>query len=81
MNPKEMAEPTKLPRGAVYTRAMGTVGASMYTYTTDQMRDYAAAEVAAERERWYAKCAGKRHEGCNYVATCGTVCNKCGQMA
>ena len=40
-----------------------------------------AAAVAAERERWVALCAGKRHEGCHYVATCGAICNKCGSAA
>ena len=37
--------------------------------------------VLAERERWESNCAGKRHDGCHHVATCGTVCNKCGQLA
>ena len=37
--------------------------------------------VAAERERWVAACVGKRHDGCNYTATCGSVCNKCGAVA
>jgi hypothetical protein len=41
----------KMPIGAVYTMALGTVGAAMYTYTAEQMRDYAASEVAEERER------------------------------
>lgn len=36
---------------------------------------------AVEREQWQKQCAGKRHEGCNYVATCGSLCNKCGQWA
>lgn len=40
-----------LPRGAVYTPALGTVGAAMYTYTANQLREYAAQAVAAERER------------------------------
>jgi len=46
----------QLPLGAVYTRAIGTVGTSMYTYTTDQMHAHAAAAVAAERERCAAMC-------------------------
>jgi hypothetical protein len=41
----------KMPQGAVYTRALGTVGAAMYTYTADQMRAYAAQAVEAERNR------------------------------
>lgn len=41
----------------------------------------ASTVEAVERERWQKQCAGKRHEGCNYVATCGSVCNKCGQLA
>jgi len=45
-----------LPLGAVYTRAIGTVGTSMYTYTADQMHAYAAASVAAERERCAVLC-------------------------
>jgi hypothetical protein len=45
-----------MPRGAVYTRALGTVGAAMYTYTADQMRAYAAKKMAAERERCAALC-------------------------
>lgn len=40
-----------LPQGAVYTPALGTVGAAIYTFTADQMRAYAAAAVARERER------------------------------
>jgi len=48
---------TDMPRGAVYTRALGTVGAAMYTYTADQMRDYARANIAAERERCAAIAA------------------------
>ena len=39
----------------------------------------ASSAEAVECERWQKQCAGKRHEGCNYVATCGSVCNKCGQ--
>jgi hypothetical protein len=39
------------------------------------------AAVAAERERILALCQGKTHEGCTYLARCGTVCNKCGQVA
>ena len=38
-------------------------------------------KVAAERERWRNTCAGKRHEGCLYLAVCGSVCNKCGKVA
>ena len=29
-----------LPQGAVYTPALGTVGAAIYTFTADQMRDF-----------------------------------------
>lgn len=36
----------ELPIGAVYTRCLGTVGASMYTYTADQMRAYARLALA-----------------------------------
>jgi hypothetical protein len=70
-----MTQPTDLPPlpvGAVYTRAIGSVGASMYTYTADQMREYARAAVLAERERllpllayaireadgWHDECRG-----------------------
>jgi len=45
------AEKVVMPTGAVYTRALGTVGAEMYTYTADQMRAYALANIAAERLR------------------------------
>ena len=38
-------------------------------------------EVAVERKRWEESCVGKRHDGCNYTATCGSVCNKCGAVA
>ena len=41
-----------LPQGAVYTPALGTVGAAIYTFTADQMRAYAAAAVARERYKW-----------------------------
>lgn len=44
-----------LPQGAVYTPALGTVGAAIYTFTADQMRAYAAAAVALERERCLAE--------------------------
>ncbi len=58
-----------LPVGAVYTRALGSVGAAMYTYTADQMRAYAAEQVAAERERWRglleARAAGCEREAEN----------------
>jgi hypothetical protein len=45
------AEKVAMPTGAVYTRALGTVGAAMYMYTADQMRAYALANIAAERLR------------------------------
>ncbi len=41
----------ELPLGAVYTRALGTVGAAMYTYTADQMRAYALAAIAGRAAR------------------------------
>jgi hypothetical protein len=41
----------------------------------------ASGAVLQERDRWLQRCAGKRHEGCSYLATCGTVCNKCGRVA
>ena len=49
-------------------------------HTQGQWEAWQAA-VAAERERWQRQCAGKRHDGCTYLATCGSVCNKCGQVA
>lgn len=27
------------------------------------------------------KCRGVTHPGCDYLAVCGSVCNKCGQVA
>ena len=27
------------------------------------------------------KCRGVKHSGCEYLAACGSVCNKCGQVA
>ena len=27
------------------------------------------------------RCRGVKHSGCNYLAACGSVCNKCGQVA
>lgn len=45
-----------LPVGAVYTRALGSVGAAMYTYTADQVRTIRAEAVAAERNRCAALC-------------------------
>ena len=27
------------------------------------------------------RCRGVTHPGCNYLAACGSVCNKCGQVA
>ena len=50
----------------------------------DQTNRYAMlikAVEEAERERWQQQCAGKRHAGCAYLATCGSVCNKCGRVA
>jgi hypothetical protein len=26
------------------------------------------------------QCPGVQHAGCNYLAACGSVCNKCGQI-
>jgi len=37
---------------------------------------YAAPPAAPEN-----CCPGIQHAGCNYLAACGTVCNKCGQVA
>jgi hypothetical protein len=45
-----------LPRAAVYSPALGTVGVSMYTYTAAQMEEYATAAVLAERERCAQWC-------------------------
>jgi hypothetical protein len=53
-----------MPIGAVYTRAMGTVGASMYTYTADQLRAYATAAVEAEREMCADIVRNAERNGC-----------------
>ncbi len=45
------------------------------------LRRWAAELQTAERERILARCQGKTHDGCRYLAHCGTVCNKCGQVA
>jgi hypothetical protein len=58
-----------LPQGAVYTPALGTVGAAMYTFTADQMRAYAAAAVARER----ARCS----DICDQNASCEGIAQKC----
>jgi hypothetical protein len=42
------------------------------------LESFAERLLAAERERWKSRCAGKSHYGCQYLATCGSVCNKCG---
>ena len=52
MDPKELAALMKMPLGAVYTRALGTVGAAMYTYTELQMAEYALAHKLFERDKW-----------------------------
>ena len=39
------------------------------------------AATAAEHERMLRRCQGKTHAGCAYLAHCGSVCNKCGQVA
>jgi len=46
-----------------------------------QPLSFGAALIAAERERILARCQGKTHEGCAYLAHCGSVCNKCGRVA
>ena len=58
-----------LPQGAVYTPALGTVGAAIYTFTADQMRAYAAAAVARER----ARCS----DICDQNASCEGIAQKC----
>lgn len=74
-----------LPEGREYIAGMNRhfakVCGTVTAYSAEDMRAYAQREVAAERERWQARCAGKRHDGCAYLATCGNVCNKCGQVA
>jgi hypothetical protein len=39
---------------------------------------YKAHELAEAKAR--AICPGVQHAGCNYLAACNTVCNKCGQI-
>jgi hypothetical protein len=69
-----LPEPRTLSRG-------DEDGAIQLGYTADQMRAYAAQQVAAERERILSRCQGKTHDGCAYLGRCGMVCNKCGQVA
>jgi hypothetical protein len=45
------------------------------------LADLVTAAVLIERAGWHSQCAGKRHDGCQYTATCGSVCNKCGRVA
>ena len=52
MEAKELADLMKMPRGAVYTPALGQVGAAMYTYTEMQMAEYALAHKLYERDKW-----------------------------
>ena len=43
------------------------------------------AEKMAAKKGWQARgklykpCRGVRHPNCNYLAPCGSICNKCGQ--
>lgn len=60
-----------LPQGAVYTPALGTVGAAMYTFTADQMRAYGDAVRAEERERAAQICDG--------FASCEGIAQQCAQ--
>ena len=52
MTAEELDAMLELPMGAVYTPALGTVGAAMYTYTADQMRAFALAHRVHERDKW-----------------------------
>lgn len=40
---------------------------------------YELAQAVLEDDKKHY-CQGAAHAGCNYLATCGTVCNKCGQF-
>ena len=66
MDPKELAQLMKMPQGAVYTRALGTVGAAMYAYTEMQMAEYALAHKLYERDKWRKvlaeSCADERSQ-------------------
>ena len=62
-----------LPLGAVYTPALGTVGAAMYTYTADQMRDYANKCVASERDFWRVEGDKWRDQMREYGAACAAA--------
>jgi hypothetical protein len=50
-------------------------------YSDDQMRAYALDAVQRAVAAMMSRCQGKKHDGCNYLAHCGMVCNKCGQVA
>lgn len=52
MDANELAQLMKMPQGAVYTPALGQVGAAMYTYTEMQMAEYALAHKLFERDKW-----------------------------
>lgn len=46
---------------------------------------YMMNETRAAWDAWHARgalqrpCRGVRHDGCDYMAPCGSVCDKCGK--
>ena len=69
------------------------VAAPPFEYRTERMTElsawpgnYRSIAVQLAWESWKARaahqrpCRGKRHAGCDYLAACGSVCDKCGQI-
>lgn len=52
----------------------------------DQRGEYTASgfemgwQAWKARSAWNRPCRGVTREGCNYLAACGSVCNKCGEV-
>ena len=56
------------------------------TYLSAWPGNYRVVAVQLAWEGWKARaayqrpCRGVAHPGCDYLAPCGSVCNKCGQQ-
>ena len=68
------------------------VVAPPFEYSTERMTElsawpgnYRSIAVQLAWESWKARaahqkhCRGVKHDGCDYLAPCGSVCDKCGQ--
>ena len=70
-----------------FGRAWQRYTMSMWAGSSATMPYYSDPWTEAQWLGWNAraalapKCRGVTHSGCKYLAACGSVCNKCGQVA